>query len=277
MVNLMDSDHLLKAQQLVKKQQCSASGRIFADSFIIGHRNLTLLGRFPAAIVSVVLIPILFLSGFLLTFEQLMLLRGINYVQYLVPIIAIQAMFFTAMGSAISLASDLQTGMVQRCRVMPISRLAIFGGLLIAYLVRGAISAVILIYLAHFYGFRFQASWLSIIGFIALLLLFTTTAIAGYAVLALRFKEPELVNSLGIIPYAPLLLLSTGFSPAENFPSWLQPIVRTQPISHIASALRAIANSSEFTCPLLWSLGWLFGVLAIFVFLIAWFDQGETQ
>ncbi|NEO25889.1 MAG: ABC transporter permease, partial [Kamptonema sp. SIO4C4] len=216
-------------------------------------------------------------SGFLLTFEQLMELRGIDYVQYLVPIIAIQAMFFTAMGSAINLASDLQTGIVQRYRAMPVSRFAIFGGLLIAYLVRGMVSAIILISLASFYGFRFQAGWFSIVGFIALLMLFTTTAVAGYAVLALRFKEPELVDSLGIVPYAPLLLLSTGFSPAENFPSWLQPIVRTQPISYIANALRAIANGSEFLDPLLWSLGWLFGVLALFIFLIAWLDQGATQ
>ena len=276
-MNLIDSDLYIKAQQLVKKQQHSGISRAFADSLIIGRRNLILLSRFPAAIVSAVLIPMLFLSGFLLTFERLMLVRGINYVQYLVPIIAIQAMFFTAMGSAINLASDLQMGMVQRCRAMPISRLSIFGGLLIAYLVRGLISAIILICLAHFYGFRFQAGLLSIVGFIALTLLFATTTIAGYAVLALIFKEPELVNSLGIVPYAPLLLLSTGFSPAENFPNWLQPIVSTQPISHTASALRAIANGSEFVHPLLWSLSWLLGLLAIFVFLVARFYEGGTQ
>lgn len=273
----MDGDRLIKARQMVKKQQRSSIYRAFADSLIIGRRNLILLGRFPAAIVSIVLIPTLFLSGFLLTFERLMLVQGINYVQYLLPIIIIQAMFFTAMGSAINLASDLQIGMVQRCRAMPVSRLAVFGGLLIAYLVRGAISATILIYLAHFYGFRFQTGWLSIVGFMALILLFTTTAIAGYAVLTLIFKEPELVNSLSLVPYAPLLLLSTGFSPAENFPSWLQPIVRNQPISHIANALRSLAASDEFLHPLLWSLAWLLGVLAIFVLLIAWLYEGATR
>ena len=264
---MMHGDRLLKAQQLVK-QQPSPILQAVTDSLIIGRRNLILLSRFPATIISVVLIPMIFLSGFLLTFERLMSVQEVNYVQYLVPIIALQAMFFTAMSSAINLASDLQTGMVKRCRAMPISRLAVFGGLLIAYLVRGTISAIILLCLAYLYGFRFQAGWLSIVGFMALLLLFTTTAIAGYAVLALVFQEPDLVNSLSIVPYAPLLLFSTGFSPASNFPSWLQPIVRNQPISHTANALRAIANGSDFLFSLLCSLAWLIGVLAIFLFFI---------
>ncbi|MFQ4144481.1 ABC transporter permease [Chlorogloeopsis sp. ULAP02] len=270
----MDTNDLYtKAKKLVATRNESGISRVFADSLIIGHRNLILLSRFSAVTVSVVLIPIMFLSGFLLTFERLMAAQEINYVQYLVPIITLQAMFFTAMGAAINLATDIKAGMLQRCRAMPISRVAAFGGLLIAYIVRASIALAILVCFAHVYGFRFQGGWFSVVGFIALTLLFTTTAIAGYAVLALGLKEPNLVQSLSIIPYAPLLLLSTGFSPAENFPHWLQAIVRGQPVSHTANALRALVNGNEILNPLFWSVGWLLGLLLIFVFLAVYLYQ----
>ena len=254
--------------KLVRKRKESGISRAFIDSLLIARRNLILLTRFPTAIVAVVILPILFLSGFILTFQRLMAVQEINYVQYLVPIITLQAMFFTAMGSAINLAMDMNTGMLQRCQVMPISRLAIFGGLVIAYLVRALITLVILLGLAHFYGFRFQGGFFATLGFVALSLLFTSAAIVGYSVFALVLKKPELVESLNIIPYAPLLLLSTGFSPIENFPNWLQPIVSNQPVSHTANALRALANGSEeLLNSLLWSLGWLLGLLIVFTFL----------
>ncbi|MEO0968702.1 MAG: ABC transporter permease [Cyanobacteria bacterium J06639_18] len=260
-------DPATRAKELIINRKESGISRAFSDSLLLARRNLILLTRFPTAIVAVVILPILFFSGFLLTFQQLMAVQEINYVQYLVPIITLQAMFFTAMGSAINLASDMNTGMLQRCRAMPISRLAAFGGLAIAYLVRALITLVILLCLAHFYGFRFQGGFFATLGFIALSLLFAIAAIVGYSVFALVLKKPELVESLNIVPYAPLLLLSTGFSPRENFPNWLQPIVSNQPVSHTADALRALANGSDVFSPLIWSLAWLLGLLTVFTFL----------
>lgn len=263
------------AKELVRNRKESGIIQTFRDSLLFAQRNLVLLTRFPTAIVAVVMLPILFLSGFLLTFQRLMAVQEINYVQYLVPIITLQSIFFTAMGSAVHLSMDMNAGMLRRCRAMPISRLAIFGGLAIAYLVRALITLVILLCLAHFYGFRFQGGLFATLGFIGLSLLFAIAAIAGYSTLALALKKPELVDSLTIVPYAPLLLLSTGFSPKENFPNWLQPIVSNQPVSHTADALRALANGSEVLNPLLWSLAWLLGLLIIFTSLATFLYQNN--
>lgn len=253
-----------RAQQLVAQRRESGVGRAIADSLLIGGRNLTRLRRLPVVLVSVVVFPVVFLSGFLLTFERLMAAQGIHYVQYLLPVITLQAMFFTAIGSAVTLATDMKTGMLQRCRAMPISRVAVLGGLLIAYLVRALIATVLLLAFAHVFGFRVQTGFWSVLGFIALTLLFTTTAITGYAVMALRLRRLDLVQSFTIVPYAPFLLLSTGFSPAENFPGWLQPIVRVQPVSFTAEALRVLLNGGELMAPLLGSVLWLIGLLLLF-------------
>lgn len=275
-MNLMEID--AKAQHIVRQRGEAGIQRAIVDSSILAWRNLIRFSRLPAVLASVIIFPILFLSGFVLAFGQLMGTQGINYIQYLVPIITLQAMFFTAMGAALTLANDIKSGMLQRCRVMPISRIAVFGGLLMAYLVRAVIATMILVSFAHLYGFRFQAGFLSVIAYILLTLLFTTTTISGYAILALWLRQIDLVNSFLIVPYAPLLLLSSGFSPAENFPNWLQPFVRFQPVSQTAAALRAIANGDSPTEPLLWALAWLVGLLVLFsVVVVRLYDGTQTN
>ena len=252
-----------KAKQLVATRRESGLHPALSDSLTMGWRNLIRLSRTPAAITSVLLFPIIFLSCFLFTFQRFMAAQGIEYIQYLVPIITLQAMFFTAMGAAIGLAKDLDSGMLQRCRAMPISRVAVLGGLLIAYLVRAAIATAILLVFAHIYGFRFETGLLSIIGFFGLTLLFTATSVAGYAALALKVRQPDLVQSLLVVPYAPLLLLSTGFTPAENFPNWLQPFAQHQPVSYTAAALRGFVTGQDLWLSLGWSCLWLTGLLLI--------------
>lgn len=239
-----------------------------SDSLAIGWRNLIRLSRTPSAIVSVLLFPIIFLSCFLFAFQRFMVAQGINYIQYLVPIITLQAIFFTAMGAAVTLAKDVESGMIQRCRAMPISRVAILGGLMIAYLVRTVIATAILLLFAHIYGFRFETNVFSVIGYFGLAVLFGATAIAGYAALALKVRQLDLVQSLLIVPYAPFLLLSTGFSPAQNFPNWLQPFVQHQPVSYTAAALRAFSTSGQdLLTPLMGTLLWLSGLLVLLCFI----------
>lgn len=264
---MVTMDVEIKARQLVAQRRESGVRRAIVDSLLMGERNLLRLWRLPAVFASVVIFPVVFLSGFLLTFERFMAVQGVNYVQYLLPIITLQAMFFTAIGSAVTLAMDMKTGMLQRCRAMPISRMAVLGGMLIAYLVRALIATVLLLAFAHVFGFRIQTGVWSVLGFIALTLLFTTTAIMGYAVLALSLRRLDLVQSFTIVPYAPFLLMSTGFSPAENFPGWLQPIVRVQPVSYTADALRVLLNGGELLAPLLGSVIWLIGLLLLFGFI----------
>ncbi len=258
-------DFQARAQQLVATHQESGLRYAISDSLAIGWRNLIRLSRTPAAIIAVLVFPIVFLTCFLFAFQRSMATQGIDYVQYLVPIIALQAVFFTAMSASLTLAKDVDTGMLQRCRSMPISRVAILGGLIIAYLVRAAIATIILLLFAHLYGFRFETNFFSVLGFLLLTLLFTATSVVGYAALALKIRNPDLVQSLLIVPYAPLLLLSSGFTPAQNFPGWLQPFVAHQPVSYTAAALRAFANSGQdLFAPLAWSVLWLIGLLIIF-------------
>jgi ABC-2 type transport system permease protein len=258
---LFSDDVAVLAEQMIVQRQETGWRRAIDDSLLITWRNLLRLQRNPIVIVAIAIFPIVFLLGFWIVGQKLMAAQGVNYIQYLVPVINLQALFFAGLGSAIMLAKDIETGMMERCRAMPISRVAVVAGLVLAYMVRALLATFILLIVAYGLGFRFQGGIFSLLGYFSLIVLFTATCITGYSILALKLRNPTLVDAVAIIPYTPLLLLSNGFSPTENFPSWLQPFVRYQPVSVTCDALRALVEGSAASGSLyLTSLLWLGGL-----------------
>ncbi|MEM6452233.1 MAG: ABC transporter permease [Cyanobacteria bacterium P01_D01_bin.105] len=250
------------AKQMIRRRKETGWRRAIHDSLLITWRNLLRLKRNPIVIVAIAIFPMVFLLGFWVVGQKLMAAQGIDYIQYLVPVINLQTLFFAGFGSAIMLAKDIETGMMERCRAMPISRVAVIAGLVMAYMVRGLLATMILLLVAQGLGFRFQGGWLALVGYFILVITFTATCITGYTILALKLRNATLVDAVAIIPYTPLLLLSNGFSPTENFPTWLQPIVRYQPVSVTCDALRALVSGSTAAPALMAaSLVWLVGLL----------------
>ncbi len=254
------------AQKMIAKRQETGWRRAIVDSWLITGRNLIRLKRNPIIIVAIAIFPIVFLAGFWIVGQKLMATQGVNYIQYLVPIINLQALFFAGLGSALMFAQDIESGMMDRCRAMPIARIATIAGLVMAYMVRALLSTLILLLVAFaIFGFRFQGSVIDALGYLLLIVIFTATCITGYSVLAIKLRRPDLVNAVAIIPYTPLLLLSNGFSPTENFPTWLQPIIRYQPVSVTSDALRSLVAGGSNSLPLFgFSLLWLVGLLVVF-------------
>ncbi|MBE9059767.1 ABC transporter permease [cf. Phormidesmis sp. LEGE 11477] len=259
----LDSDIDFLAQRMIAQRQESGWRRAVVDSWLITGRNLIRLKRNPIVIVAIAIFPTVFLAGFWIIGQKLMARQGIDYIQYLVPIINIQVLFFAGLGSSIMLAKDIETGMMNRCRVMPISRVAVVAGLVMAYMVRALIATVILFCVAYGFGFRFYGGLFAWIGYFTLIITFTATCITGYTILALKLRDPTLVDAVSIIPYTPLLLLSNGFSPTENFPSWLQPFVRYQPVSITSDALRSLLNGDASLALFIASMAWLLGLLIV--------------
>lgn len=250
------------ATTLVEERPQHGVGSLVAGIRAFGRRNALGIVREPVLIVQILVGPILFLTVFLLIFEQLMSLRGIDYVQYLTPIITIQVIFFAGVGASIGLASDVQSGMLDRVRTMPVHHGALVGGRMTADLGRSFVGLTVLMLVAHLYGFRFEAGFLPAVGYFALALFFAVALSALFSAIGLAVGDPETANAASLLLYAPLLFFSTGFVPEEAFPDWLGPIVAASPVSKTAEALRALANGGETLQPVLASLAW---ILAIFV------------
>lgn len=221
------------------------------DGRLVASRNLLRLGRNRAALASATVFPLIFFFGFLSVLRRSLEARGIDYPQYLPPAVVAQAMFFAAMSSAFALADDKASGLLERLRSLPVDRWAPLAGRVAADVVRGGLSLVVVLAAAHLVGFRFEAGALAALGFVAIALLLLVAVAAAFGLVGLTAPSPEAASSTVALPYLPLLMLSTGFVPAEGFPGWLQPVVRSQPVSLAVDALRALSSGGPTAAPML--------------------------
>ena len=125
---MSDFDVAILAERMIAQRQETGWRRAIEDSVLITGRNLIRLKRNPIVIVAIAIFPVVFLAGFWIVGQKLMAVQGVNYIQYLVPIINLQALFFSGLGSALMFAKDIESGMMDRCRAMPISRVATIAG-----------------------------------------------------------------------------------------------------------------------------------------------------
>jgi ABC-2 type transport system permease protein len=209
---------------------------------LVAGRNVLVSVRHPRTVAAALVFPLIFFFGFLAVLRRSLEARGVDYEQYLPPIVVIQAMFFTGMSSAAVLADDRLRGLLDRCRSLPINRWAPLVGRVAADLARAAVSVAVLLAAALAVGFRFEAGAVAAVGFVLVALLFAVVACAGFGAVGLAARKPEAAIPTLMLPYLVLLMCSTGFVPVEGFPGWLQPVVRWQPVSLTAEALRALAG-----------------------------------
>jgi ABC-2 type transport system permease protein len=236
-----------------------------AAGLVLGGRHARLISRRPSSVVTAVLFPLVFTLLFFTVFERAMARAGIDYAQYLLPAVVVQAMFFAAMSSSLLAAEDAAGGMLGRLRSMPVHRAAPFVGLLMAEALRGLVSLAVVVPVGMLLGFRFEAGPLGAVAFLAIAEAFVVVGCAGYIALGLRARNPEVAQATAILPYFPLLLVSNAFSPTRAFPGWLQPVVRNQPVSQVIDALRAVSTSGAAVGrPLLEASAWLVPLLALF-------------
>lgn len=231
---------------------------------VLAGRNLTLWRRNPSSVVGTFVFPLVFLLGFSVVLRRTMELRGLEYDQYLPPVIVVQAMFFAAIASAFWLCGDRLAGLLDRFRSLPIGRSAVVVARALADGARalGSLAAVVLGAMAL--GFRFEAGLPAALGFVVVALLFALVVAAGCSMVGLRSSDPQAAISALFLPYLPLLMLSTGFVPVEGFPGWLQPFVRHQPVSLTVDALRALASGGPTTELVVRALAALAALLLVF-------------
>lgn len=234
------------------------------DTGLLAGRHLRLMSKRPASLISALVLPIVFAVLFYVVFGGLMERRvGVDYAQYLLPALIIQAMLFTAMSAAMLAVEDVKGGTIRRLRTMAVSPASPVLGLVGAELCRALITMGVLIPTGLVLGFRFQGGPVAAVGFVLLSLLFGAAICTGFVSLGLAVGRIDLVQVLTNIIYYPLLLMSNAFVPASAFPSWLRPIAENQPLSAVAEALRALAGvaDGDETRSVLVALLWLTGAL----------------
>jgi len=242
-----------------------------ADTWVMAKRNLTVWLRVPAYLVFTVVQPTIFTLLFRYVFGGAIRadVPG-GYVNYLIPGVIGQTAAFASMATAISLAVEVQRGVVDRMRAMPMARSAFLGGRLLADLVRMTITIVIIVGVGYAVGFRFYGGAGRAVAMIALAVALGAAVCCISATIGLWIKDEESTQAFGLIWMFPLTFVSSAFVETKTMPGWLQAFAVNQPITHVINAMRALALGQPLRDDLWLSAVWLGGIFAVFGPLAVW-------
>ena len=236
------------------------------DTLTITRRNLIVWYRVPAYIFFSVIQPVIFVLLFRYVFGGAIPVHGTTYVQFLLPGIIGQTAAFASFGTAISLAQELQKGVIDRLRSMPMARSAVLTGRLVADTIRMLITILIIVAVGYAVGFRFTNGVLSAIWMILLATVFGIAICCIAAFTGLAIGDEESVQSFGLVWLFPLTFVSSAFVPIYTMPGWLQAFANNQPVTYVINTMRALAIGHEAVgVNLLKSIAWLAIIFIVFI------------
>jgi ABC transporter DrrB family efflux protein len=246
------------------------SGAI-SDGAAMWQRNLIGLRRTPQTLVFSTLQPVIFVLLFRYVFGGAVS-QGLSvpYVDYLMPGIFAQMTVFGAMLTAVGLAADLKSGMLERFHSLPMSRSAVLVGRTTADLTRNLFVVILVSIVGFMVGFRVHTSILGYVAGMALVLLFGYALSWVFASVGLAVGDPEAAQAASFPVMAPLVFASSAFVLVATMPSWLQPFVRNQPVSAVINGVRSLMLGGPFETSIVPALLWIAGVLALFGPLAVW-------
>jgi ABC transporter DrrB family efflux protein len=240
--------------------------RPLRDALAVCGRNLIAYRRVPQLLVFSTIQPVIFVLLFRYVFGgAVRSLPGVPYVDFLIPGIFVQTTVFGAIGTAVGLATDLKSGLLERFRSLPMARSAVLAGRTLADLSRNVFVTALMALVGFAVGFRVHTGALAFLFAMVLVLLFGYSLSWVFATVGLAVGDPETAQAAAFPVMAPLVFASSAFVPVSSMPGWLQPFANHQPVSVTASAVRALVIGGPTTTYVLQSLAWCAAVLLVFV------------
>lgn len=237
----------------------------FRDTTILLDRSMRHILRSPDTIITVALTPIALMLLFVYVFGGAIETGTSNYVNYLLPGILLIAIASGTAYTAFRIFSDMQKGIVDRFKSMPIKRSAILWGHVLTSIVSNFISVAIIVGVALLMGFRSGAGvveWLSVTG---ILFLFTL-ALTWLAVIpGLKAKTVDGASAFSY-PLIFLPFISSAFVPTETMPTTVRVFAENQPVTAIVDAIRSLLASQPVGTDIWVALAWCVGITVVAYF-----------
>jgi ABC transporter DrrB family efflux protein len=242
------------------------------DTAVVTGRNLRHFIRQPDLLTFSTIQPVIFVLLFVYVFGGAVsrsLPNGITYVDFLLPGILVQSVTFRASQTAVGLSEDLERGVVDRFRSMPMARSAVLAGRTTADLVRNIAIIGLMIAVGYAVGFRFTGGVAGAIGCIAVVAAFGLALSWIFAFVALTVRGAEAAQTAGFVVIFPLVFASSVFVPVATLPGWLQGFAKISPVTVTADAARSLALYGT-PASLGAAAAWIGGLLAVFIPLSVW-------
>jgi ABC transporter DrrB family efflux protein len=221
-----------------------ANGNGLTDTLILSKRNLLKILRTPQYLIFSSIQPVMFVLLFRYVFGGAIQAPGYagRYADYLLPGLLVQLTLFGGAATAVGLSEDMQKGMVDRFRSLPMSRSAVLAGRTFADILRSLFVLVLVLIVGTLVGFRFHNGFVPGLAAIGLTLLFGFSFSWFFAYIGMKVKDPETAQVAGFLPIFPLVFAASTFAPIESFPGWLQGFARANPITNAVNAIRGLTQ-----------------------------------
>ena len=266
-------DHRARAFLELHRPSVQGIRDVVTDALVVTGRNLRHFIRQPQLLIFSTIQPIMFVLLFVYVFGGAVkgsLPKGVSYVDFLLPGIFVQSVAFRATQTAIGLAEDLDRGVIDRFRSMPMARSAVLLGRTLADLVRNVLIIALMIGVGYLIGFSFHAGALQAVASVAVVAAFGFALSWIFAFVALTVRGAEAAQAAGFVVIFPLVFASSVFVPVATMPHWLQSFARASPVTLTANVARSYALVPGVPGSLGEAAAWIGGILAVFIPLCVW-------
>ena len=235
-----------------------------SQTLSMAWRALKKMRRNPEQFFDVTLQPLLFTAMFAYIFGGAISGNVTSYLPLLIPGIVAQTVLTTCMASGVQLREDMDKGVFDRFKVLPIARIAPLAGPVVADVVRYLIAATLTFVTGIIIGYRPGGGVLGVLGAIALSIFIGWSMAWIFTWIGAIARNARSVQGISMLILFPLTFLSNAFVPVSTLPSALAEFVKINPVSLLVSATRDLANNGAVTSQVGWTL--LAGLVVIAIF-----------
>lgn len=218
-------------------------------SAALARRGIVKTIHSPEALLDVTLQPVIFLLLFVYVFGGAISGDTQTYLQFALPGVLVQTFVFASAGTGVALADDLNSGIFDRFRSLPIARSAPLVGAITADLARYLTSGLIMLVLGVVLGFRFGTGPVAVVAALGLVTVFAFALCWVFTALAMVVRQPRSVQGLSALIMLPITFGSNVFVPAETMPWWLRAFVEVNPVSKLSDAVRGLLTGGPVAGP----------------------------
>ncbi len=239
--------------------------RVLTDALVLTRRNLLKYPRIPTLLLFSTIQPVMFVLLFVFVFGGAIQIPGVDYKNFLMPGIFVQTAIFGSTQTGVGLAEDMNKGIIDRFRSLPMARSAVLVGRTASDATRNMFVVVLTTLVGYIVGFRFQAGPVKALAAMLLAVAFGYAFSWISASIGLSVRDVETAQAAGFVWVFPLVFASSAFVPVETMPGWLQAFAEINPVTVTVDALRAMVLGTPLTPSLWYALAWIAAILCVFI------------
>jgi ABC-2 type transport system permease protein len=233
-------------------------------SLTFGWRAILKIKHVPEQLFDVTAFPIMMVLMYTYLFGGALAGSPKEYIQFLLPGILVMSVVMITMYTGVSVNTDIEKGVFDRFRTLPIWRPSVMVGYLLGDALRYTIASVVMLTVGVILGYRPDGGVGGVLAGIALLVVFSFAFSWIWTMFGLLLRTEKSVMGVSMMVIFPLTFLSNVFVDPRTMPGWLQAFVNNSPITHVSSAVRELMAGEWPAAEIAWSLGWAGLLMLVF-------------